>query len=92
MCFFKNEIYPCKVRGFEPIGFIFKIFYVIRMVDQVYTIKESAAILKVDRNTIDRMIRDGRLKCSLKSPFRITETAINEFLNGPGKKTVINSK
>ena len=53
------------------------------MVDPVYTIKEAAAILKVNRNTIDRMIRDGRLKCSLKSPFRITETAINEFLNGP---------
>lgn len=50
--------------------------------DNIYTPKEAAAILKVSERTVNEWLRSGKLKASkIGRQWRITETQLNEFLN-----------
>jgi excisionase family DNA binding protein len=53
---------------------------------KLYTIKEAAEILLVERQTIIRKIEEGRLKAinvgsGKKKTYRISEEALNDFIN-----------
>ena len=53
---------------------------------RVYTVKESAEILKVHPRTITRKINDGKLKAKnigsdLKPDYRIKEEWLEDYLN-----------
>ena len=50
--------------------------------EQVYTLKETAALLKVSIATIKRLINDGRLTASrVRVQLRITESEIARYLS-----------
>ncbi len=50
--------------------------------EKLYTVNEVKQILKISDSTIRRHIKDGRIKTqSLGRQHRITETALQEFLN-----------
>lgn len=46
----------------------------------VYTVSETAQILKVNKNTIYDLIHSGVLKCIKLGNNKITAKALNEFL------------
>lgn len=50
----------------------------------VYTIDEIAGILKLTRRTVYSYVKDGRLRAAkIGKEYRITETALKDFLNEP---------
>jgi excisionase family DNA binding protein len=54
------------------------------LVTRVFTIDEVAEILKVNPRTVNRLIERGELKAAkVGRVYRITEQALNEFLNLP---------
>lgn len=54
------------------------------MENQYYTLEEIAVRLKVTRKAVREWIQRGELKAVMAgSVYRVTETAIQEFLNTP---------
>ena len=57
----------------------------------VYTVRETAEILKVSEKTVYKMIRSNELTCIwVRGQIRITRTALDNFLQGGikgGEKT-----
>lgn len=48
--------------------------------ENIYTLNEAKAYLKISDSTIRRYIRSGKLKVQkLSREYRITETALKEF-------------
>lgn len=55
--------------------------------EKIYTLLEAREYLKVSDATIRRYIRAGRLKSQkLGREYRITETALREFVNEQAEK------
>ena len=53
------------------------------MIDKYYEIEDIVKMLKLTRRTIYNYIKDGKLKAfKVGREWRITETALLEFLNG----------
>lgn len=53
----------------------------VKILDEVYTPKEAAAILKVSERKINELLRKGELKGSkVGRQWRITEQQLDEFL------------
>jgi len=48
--------------------------------DKLFTLKETAEILRVSERTIMRYLKSGKLKASNLGQWRIKENAIDEFL------------
>lgn len=49
---------------------------------RVYRVEDVAELLMCDKSTVYRLIKNGRLKVvRLGTSFRITQKAINEFLD-----------
>ena len=51
------------------------------VLDLVYTVSETAEILKVNKNTIYDLIDSGVLKCIKLGNKKITTKSLNEFLD-----------
>lgn len=49
---------------------------------KLYTLQETAEILKVTTRSIHRFIRDGRLEAKKIGRWRISQAAIERFLQG----------
>lgn len=54
--------------------------------DKIYTLQETADLLKVSTRTVLRYIKDRKLKATKIGQWRIAESALNKFLN-PSKKS-----
>lgn len=53
------------------------------MIDKYYEIEDIVKMLKLTRRTIYNYIKDGKLKAfKVGREWRVTETALLEFLNG----------
>ncbi len=50
------------------------------MPNLVYTVSETAQILRVNKNTVYELIHSGILKCIKLGNKKITAKALNEFL------------
>jgi excisionase family DNA binding protein len=51
--------------------------------ETIYTVDEVSQILRVHRNVVCVLCNQGKLRAvKVGRAFRITETAINEFLKG----------
>lgn len=54
--------------------------------EQLYTVKEIAAILRVHEQTVRQLIKDGELAAfKVRSEYRIRQSALDEFMRGKGK-------
>lgn len=49
---------------------------------KLYTLQEAAEILKVTPRSIHRFIRDGRLEARKIGRWRISQAAIEKFIQG----------
>lgn len=49
--------------------------------EKIYTLQEAADLLKVSTRSILRYIKAGRLKATKIGQWRVSESALNEFLN-----------
>ena len=49
--------------------------------DLIYTVSETAKLLKVNKNTVYDLIHSGVLKCIKLGNSKITAKAIHEFLD-----------
>lgn len=49
--------------------------------DKLFTLKETAKILRVSERTIMRYLKSRKLKASKLGQWRIKESELNEFLN-----------
>jgi len=54
--------------------------------EKIYTLQETADLLKVSTRSVLRYIKAGRLKATKIGQWRVSESALNEFLNQPIKK------
>jgi len=61
-----------------------------RVIDQLYTVKETCELLKVNRSTLYQWEKGGLLTPSRPAPRRIyyTETQIRDFLNPPERPEI----
>jgi excisionase family DNA binding protein len=49
--------------------------------EKIYTLQETADFLKVSKRSVIRYIKSGRLKATKIGQWRISESAITDFLN-----------
>lgn len=55
--------------------------------DEIYTPKEVAAMIKVSERTVNEWLRNGKLRASkLGRQWRITEQQLNDFLKDHEQK------
>ena len=55
--------------------------------DTYYKLEEARAILKLSDSTIRRYMKNGKIKYQkLGREYRITETALKEFMNAQNKQ------
>ena len=55
--------------------------------EKIYTLKETADLIKTSTRTVLRYIKSGRLKATKIGQWRIKETAICEFLDSSDNLT-----
>ncbi|KKR58932.1 MAG: hypothetical protein UY03_C0026G0003 [Parcubacteria group bacterium GW2011_GWA2_47_64] len=49
--------------------------------EKIYTLQETADLLKVSTRSVLRYIKSGRLKATKIGQWRVGESALDEFLN-----------
>lgn len=49
--------------------------------EKIYTLQETADLLKVSTRSVLRYIKSGRLKATKIGQWRISESSLNEFMN-----------
>lgn len=51
------------------------------MIPKLYTIKETAELLRIDKRTLSRYVCEGKIRSTKQGRFRFfTEEHINEFI------------
>ncbi|HNQ44817.1 MAG TPA: helix-turn-helix domain-containing protein [bacterium] len=61
-------------------------------IDKLFTIEETAKILRVSSRSVNRYIESGKLKASKIGSWRITELDLQKFLEDTSNLVVKNKK
>jgi excisionase family DNA binding protein len=55
----------------------------LKTIEEVLTLEEAAKVLRCTRDTVTKLIKDGKLRATkIGMRYRIAGSAINEFLQG----------